>query len=523
MIKHTLSPATGFHVALALCLVVGGGCARTGSHPPTLPPEAEGGGGFSSEEVAPPAPGPYTVELPENIRLIHRQMMSEAEEHFARQDFNEAIRGLQRLLALHPQQEIEAEGRWMLAQAYQHTGEWEGAREQYRALASAHQLVPHQSEAKQNLLELEKLLEESRRPPQDTQAVRLNFTQLPQSEGFDEGIKRMRGDGVTTLLIDLGCRNSPMEKGDRKGAAGASALKSMQEMIRSFVARSHLQNLRVYIGVAPRCVGFWKEPVPAAWHDRVYDPESKVTREGPFFDVFHPSYQQFLLNFFDQIAESGVDGVIFLGDQPIGIYEGLGESGIKSFQQIFHTRFIPGEVFQQPIDLAQLRNSTPPRQSSSGFSSTQDPLFWRWMGWKARERLVVLEKVFHYLRRRHLTLQVGLEIHPHGLTDPLRALVEYTEDAMEAARRPFTFFYVRPEIDREAASDQKQVVEKLRRISTKAVLSRLLPVVDDPRRVWVSFPADGRKRVAPETGQDAPILGEFPVGIGVVHDLRAFS
>jgi hypothetical protein len=29
--------------------------------------------------------------------------------------------------------------------------------------------------------------------------------------------------------------------------------------------------------------------------------------------------------------------------------------------------------------------------------------------------------------------------------------------------------------------------------------------------------------VAPGMGQDSPILGEFPAGIGVVHDLRAFS
>ena len=94
---------------------------------------------------------------------------------------------------------------------------------------------------------------------------------------------------------------------------------------------------------------------------------------------------------------------------------------------------------------------------------------------------------------------------------------------MEATVRPFSFFYVRPEIDRQAAFEQKEAVEKLRRISTKAILSRLLPVVDNPRRVWVSFPADGRKRINPSPGVESSILKEFPSGIGVVHDLRAFS
>jgi hypothetical protein len=95
---------------------------------------------------------------------------------------------------------------------------------------------------------------------------------------------------------------------------------------------------------------------------------------------------------------------------------------------------------------------------------------------------------------------------------------------MEATRRPFSFFFVRPEIDRQSAFDQQAAIEKLRRISTKAVLSRLLPVLDDPRRVWVSMPAERGKRIVPGTARNGTSpLQDFPSGIGVVHDLRAFS
>lgn len=469
-----------------------------------------------------PVPIPYAEEESEKIRQIHHQMMNEAQTHFAKEELGKAIQDLQRLLALHPAQELEFEGRWMLAQAYQKSGEWKDARDQYQVLASAPGVTPYQHEAKRNFQELEALLEQSRRPPLDTQAIRLSLSQLPQTEGFDEGIRRMRGDGVTTLLIDLGCEVRPGIKPDTQGSDSLSSLETMQSRLRSFVTRSHLQNLRVYIGVSPRCVGFWKEPVPVEWHDRSYDLQARDTKENRLFDLFHPQYQKFLLQFLNQVAESGVDGIIFLGDQLMGPYDGLAQSGIDGFQQAFQTRFIVSEVFQQPIDLSQLRKPIVER-SVPGNPSSHETLFWRWVGWKARERLVILEQMLDHLRRRHLTLQVGLELHPHGLTDPVRALVEYTEDAMEATRRPFSFFYVRLEIDRQSASNQKQVLEKLRRISMKAVLSRLLPVLDDPRRVWVSSPTNGRKRVSPGTGSESTIMGEYPPGIGVVHDLRAFS
>jgi hypothetical protein len=154
----------------------------------------------------------------------------------------------------------------------------------------------------------------------------------------------------------------------------------------------------------------------------------------------------------------------------------------------------------------------------------EDSVFWRWVGWKARERLNIIEQLIGALRKRDLTVHCGLELHPHGLTDPVRALVVYAQDAMEATRRSFSFFFVRPEIDRQSTFDQQAVVEKLRRISTKAVLTRLLPVLDDPRRVWVSMPAERGKRIVPGTAaSSSSLLQDFPSGIGVVHDLRTFS
>jgi hypothetical protein len=511
-----------FFLLMVLCLAVGTGCART-SRPPSGPPGPPGLPPSALEETLPEkSAGKFSVQYPEQIRRIHHQMMSEAQHHLAREEMGEAIKGLQRLLALRPEPGLEAEGRWMLAQAFQRTGEWEGAREQYAVLASTPEGTPYHKDAKRHFQEIEALLQQSKLPPQDTQAVRLTFEQLPDSEGFDEGIRRMREDGVTTLLIDLGCEGGQAASSSARSRRSLQTLEERQALLGSFVARGHLQNLRVYAGVAPRCAGMWKQPVPVEWYDRSFDVKTKEIRENRYFDVFHPHYRQFLLDFLDQVAAHGVDGIIFLGDHPLGKYDGVSESGLKYFQQAFQTPFVPSEVLAQTGLGERIRKPGNDRSTPNGVPEGET-VFWRWAGWKARERLAVLEELLHALRRRHLTLAVGLEIHPHGLTDPLRALVDYAEDAMEATRRPFSFFYVRPEIDRRAASDQRQVIDKLRRISTRAVLTRLLPVLDDPRRVWVSFPADGRKRVDPDSGLESSILKEFPSGIGVVHDLRAFS
>jgi len=207
----------------------------------------------------------------------------------------------------------------------------------------------------------------------------------------------------------------------------------------------------------------------------------------------------------------------------MGLYDGMSRAGLSRFQQAFDVDFDPGRVFQPGFDPLSVSKSSSGSTRVQGGPS-EDSVFWRWVGWKARERLTVFEQLIGHLRQRHLTVQCGLELHPHGLTDPVRALVEYAEDAMEATRRPFTFFFVRPEIDRQAAFDEQAVIEKLRRISTKAVLTRLLPVLDDPRRVWVSMPAERGKRIVPRSAANGTSpLQDFPSGIGVVHDLRAFS
>ncbi|HBP86251.1 MAG TPA: hypothetical protein PKK23_03190 [Nitrospirales bacterium] len=509
--------------SLLLCLGLLAGCGRT--RPPqgppisgAIPPPAAESVPDHDEAFVPSPPG-----VPPDIQRMHAQLFQQSKEHFAGKAYPQTISGLTRLLALLPEEPIEIESRWLLAQAYRQVGDWEAARDQYRTLAVAHNGNQYQTDAQLQFKELQRLLEQFAMPPLDTQAIRLTLEQLPASGGFDEGIKKMKADGITTLLIDLGCEGAGFQTDQRRIFNAPHHLLDLQSLLRSYVERSHRLHLLVYVGVNLRCVGNWHESPLPEWRDRTYNETTYQVEDSRFFDLFHPDYQRFLEQFLAQLSEESVDGLVFLDDYPMGVYDGVSQSGLTRFQTTFGVRFDPLRAFRPGFDPLQASKLSSRSTKVSG-APDEDAIFWRWAGWKARERLTVVAQLIDRLRKRHLTVQCGLELHPHGLTDPVRALVDYAQDAMEATRQPFSFFFVRPEIDRHSSSDQLSAIEKLRRISTKAVLTRLLPVLDDPRRVWISMPAERGKRILPGPARSSTsFLGEFPSGIGVVHDLRAFS
>jgi hypothetical protein len=507
---------------LLVCLLLVAGCGRT--RPPqgppvitTLPPPVAESVPDPVEKSFPPR------EAPPEIRLVHAQLFQEAQAHFDGKEYPKTISGLKRLLALRPEGIIEVEGRWLLAQAYSQAGEWESARDQYRTLAGTGNGHRHQSDAKLKFQEIQRLLEQFKMPPLDTQAIRLTLEQLPASGGFDQGIKKMKEDGITTLLIDLGCQGGGFQTDPSRALRAPHHLLDLQALLRSYVERSHRVQLLVYVGVNLRCAGNWHDSPKLEWRDRTYHVPTKTVKESRFFDIFHAEYQQFLLQFLTGLSEESIDGLVFLDDYPLGVYDGVSPTGLSRFQETFGVGFDPVRIFQPGFDPLSASKSSGGSTRAQGIPA-EDSVFWRWAGWKARERLNIFEQLIGSLRKRDLIVHCGLELHPHGLTDPVRALVDYAQDAMEATRRPFSFFFVRPEIDRQSAFDQQAVIEKLRRISTKAVLTRLLPVLDDPRRVWVSMPAERGKRIVPRTAESGTSpLQDFPSGIGVVHDIRAFS
>ncbi|MDH5428819.1 MAG: tetratricopeptide repeat protein, partial [Nitrospirota bacterium] len=185
-----------------LCLGMLVACGRTrppqspsdvGSLPPAIEHEPE-----QAERIPP-------EKQATSIRQIHERIFQEAQDFFEAEEFQKAIREFARLLALNPQVDLEKEGHWGMGQSYDQMGNLEAAQEEYRHLASAPIGERYQSHSSQRLKEIQSLLEKRELPPKNTQAIRFAFNQLPGAEGFEQGIHKMKQDGVTTLLIDLGC------------------------------------------------------------------------------------------------------------------------------------------------------------------------------------------------------------------------------------------------------------------------------------------------------------------------------
>jgi hypothetical protein len=518
--SHKFRNALHLTFVCLLCVGMLAACGRT------RPPQSPSGTGAIPPVVGHQPDQVERVPQPEqfqNIRQIHERILQEAQDHFEANEFQKAIRELSRLLALNPQVDLEIEGHWWMGQSYDQMGNLEAAQREYRQLASAQIGQRYQAPSSQRLKEIQALLEQRELPPKDTQAIRFALNQLPGANGFEQGIHKMKQDGVTTLLIDLGCERTAVIHSTSQSPEPLLEMDQLQSLLRSYADHSHRAGLLMYVGVNLRCLGNWSPSEHQAWRDQMWQVETGTFHASEWFDLFHPAYQEFLTRFLARLCKEGVDGVVLLNDYPLGLIEGMTEIGVKRFEKQFGVAFEPSRIFYRGFDPLQTAKDSPSLTSPTS-ESTKDSLFWRWAGWKARERLSILEAVVDRLRSQYSAVQFGLELHPHALTDPVGALVKYAEDAMDAAGRKFSFFFVRPEIDRRSTFTEQAVIEKLRRISTKAVLDRLLPVVDNPRRVWVSIPAQGGQRLQPQAAekQMAPLQG-FPSGIGVVHDLRAFS
>jgi len=273
---------------------------------------------------------PQSVQ-PQSIRRIHDRLLLEARQSFQENDFPQAIRGLTRLLGLNPQAKLEREGHWLLGQSYEQVKDWDGAKKEYQVLASSPSGKPYQSDSSQRLKEIQAILEQMESPPLTTQAIRFALHQLPAAEGFDQGIKKMRQDGATTLLIDLGCERIDLNHVSASNAQSPPGIRQLQALLRDYAMRSHQAGLLLYIGVNLRCLGNWAPSEHEAWRDRTYQVNSGLLKAGQQFDLFHPAYQEFLARMLSRLCKVEIDGVILLNDHPLGLFDGVTRVGGEAF------------------------------------------------------------------------------------------------------------------------------------------------------------------------------------------------
>jgi hypothetical protein len=316
---------------------------------------------------------------------------------------------------------------------------------------------------------------------------------VPPSAELERWVQSLMQGGITMVLVDIGTSagSNPIVSEDGRRATGIYFRSQWADTIRDIFGEllplAHQQGLSVFAAVSPRRIN-WVDPT-LGWQDHSYDPVHRQVRLSPYLDLFHPAFQEYLIGLLTDLADTGVDGILFRNDVALGPYDGLSAFGVRGFERDFHIRIDPAQFF-------------------TGTMSQPFPAeYWRWAGWKARERVKILERLSHAMRVHGNTRHVAVEIHPEAVADPRAALVRYGEDLLEAKRR-FQYFLLR-------ASSQASSPGVNGR-QTSMIVEQMKGLLGSPDRIWttISVSADdaGQIGIASRTHRE-----ELGKDIGLIY------
>jgi hypothetical protein len=327
---------------------------------------------------------------------------------------------------------------------------------------------------------------------------------VPPANELEQWIQTLMQDGITMVLLDVGTSagSNRMVSNDGQRAIGIYFRSQWAETIRDIfgelIPPAHQQGLTVFAVVSPRRIN-WVDPT-VAWLDRSYDPVHHQLRLSPYLDLFHPAFQEYLVGLLSDLADTGVDGILFRNDVPIGPYDGFSAFGVRAFERDFHARMEPAQLFTRA-------KSTGQGASNDGAAQSLPAEFWHWVGWKARERVKILERLSHAMRSRGNTRHVALEVHPEAVTDPRAALVRYGEDLLEAKRR-FQYFLLR--------SPEHTAIPGVHAPQRSMALEQMKGLLGASDRIWTAIPisSDGVVGLDRSSQADRAELGK---DIGLIY------
>jgi len=315
-------------------------------------------------------------------------------------------------------------------------------------------------------------------------AVRTSPSQFPLLENEPSTLKRLTQKGVTEVVIDFGCPRMGMQQPN-------SAVKPIEYTPHGQwpppVGTIHQYGLQAFVGFNLRCLGYVDPRSKKQWVDGFYNPVSRKVQASQYFDIFHPQYQKFLAHQIMKLSDSGIDGVVFLAEAPIGYYDGLTPSSVELFNDTFHTRLNPQTLFENGRHSRNSQTSSPWSQHGNS-SASEDSQFWRWAGWKARQRLTVLQGLMDRVREHNPEFSFGLELHPESIESPILALTQFSEDFFEANQKSFTFFLVTPQSSRNMQSKSNSIDVENFIDQTRTLVDRMTLVINNPSKIWISIP-----------------------------------
>ncbi len=466
------------------------------------------------------------------------RLFDEARDHLAKGHPHDAVDLLTSLIDTYPRSPYLLDMRWTLAQAYEQTGDLQSAIGQYRSIIEAEPAAHSEPaalavRARHRISVLEPNLQLARRRPAELTAVHIPPAWIPPRADLPTWLDALAKTGVTTLVLDVGTTFTP-----EAGAADAPATEPaagsrspsgvyfrtqwatvVEDYFDQIVPLAHEHGLTVFGAVTLRRMG-WLEP-PVGWADRTYDLQQRTLRPSQSLDLFHPGFQAYLASLLSDLAATGIDGVLFRADAPMGPLDGFSTHALTGFKQSFHIELDPAALFPSVSPGEGSDNSTtssmaPQVQPQEAYP----PEFWRWTGWKARERLRVIGELRREMLRQASVIKFALELHPEAAYDPVAALVHYSEDVLEAKRAGFDYVVTAtagPNVPRRIVAPMT-LTNKTKAVESLDPAGRLVELMGSAQQVWIAKPVSaGDVKTLLRKIRPAADRVHFENGIGLLY------
>ncbi len=451
-------------------------------------------------------------------RQTEEQILRKARVDYEQGRDTEVINELNRFLSVHSPSPREREARWLLAQSYERSGNLQAALKQYNIISREVPPGEEKTKVAKRIEALNQRLKQVGTELEPIKVVRTSLSRLDTVGNDPSAFKILVQKGITSVLIDFGC---PVKVRQQTPPAVKTRDVSPQSHLPASVSRIHRHGLRAFVGINLRCLGYLDSRSKKQWLDGAYNPAARKIQLSPYFDIFHPQYQKLMAYEIRKMTDSGVDGVVFLAEVPLGMYDGFTPSSVDSFNKAFQAQMNPQTLFENGGSQRHPQRSPEGNQQARNTSS-HGTEFWRWTGWKARQRLMVLQGLMDQVHEHKPELPFGLELHPESIEDPLGGLTQFSEDFLEAKQKSFTYFLITPQSIRQIQSEPglpSSVDLEVFMTQSRNLVDRMTLVIQNPTRIWVSIPWGER---TPRTLVfDSPKAGHLQK-VSWVYDLPIF-
>jgi tetratricopeptide (TPR) repeat protein len=350
-------------------------------------------------------------------REVSAGLLKSAQQAVSQGRADWAITLFRRIQDKYPDAPERPEAALLLAQALETRGDAASALSEYRRLISDFPQSPQAIPARIKIPALERQLEDV---PVGKSLMGAVYLRPDKLDLLDEReLLRLLRPEINMLVVEVtrqGVPSSPQGVYFKTDWAPV-----IRDRLASVIAMARGHRLGVWAAVSIRRMD-WIDP-ELGWSDWRYNSQSGELSAGEASDLMHPGVSEYLLGFLMDLAATGIDGVLLTADSPSGPADGFSPFARRAYEQDMGERVDPGKF----------------RLAQAPGSLNYAPGFWRWIGWKQRSQLKVIDSIFKAVRKSYPNLKVAIELHPEAVTNPRAALAWYAEDMLDLRRSRFDY------------------------------------------------------------------------------------